>query len=142
VRRFYPVSPVDAARATLRSVSSAQKSPDTDASPAVPSPVAVAGALAVVALVVVVGVPCPLFALTGLSCPGCGTTRALRALLHGDVMAAFAWNPLTMTAMALGAAWWLLRRVARVPPLPPPAQVLVVVALSVAAVAFGVARNR
>ena len=32
---------------------------------------------------------CPIFALTGLKCPGCGTSRALHAVLHchfGDVL--------------------------------------------------------
>lgn len=37
---------------------------------------------------------CPFLAATGLACPGCGTTRALRALMHGEVAAAFAFNPL------------------------------------------------
>ena len=38
--------------------------------------------------------PCPFKALTGLQCPGCGGTRALHALLHGDVAGAFALNPM------------------------------------------------
>lgn len=38
--------------------------------------------------------PCPFRALTGLYCPGCGSTRALDALLHGDVTRAFDMNPL------------------------------------------------
>jgi hypothetical protein len=37
---------------------------------------------------------CPFFALTGFECPGCGTTRALHALLHGHLATAFALNPL------------------------------------------------
>ena len=32
---------------------------------------------------------CPFRALTGFNCPGCGTTRALHQLLHGNVVAAF-----------------------------------------------------
>ncbi len=56
--------------------------------------------------------PCPLHALTGLYCPGCGSTRALHALLHGDVGQAMAMNPLlvlalpVLAAMALNAAGW------------------------------------
>ena len=38
--------------------------------------------------------PCPLRALTGFYCPGCGSTRALFDLLHGDVPGALAMNPL------------------------------------------------
>lgn len=37
--------------------------------------------------------PCPYLTLTGLACPGCGLTRALHFLLHGDVAQAFAFNP-------------------------------------------------
>jgi hypothetical protein len=42
---------------------------------------------------------CPFHTLTGLNCPGCGTTRALRQLLHGNVLAAFKLNPLTMSTL-------------------------------------------
>lgn len=44
---------------------------------------------------------CPLHALTGLHCPGCGATRATRALLHGDIVAALHWNPLFVIALPL-----------------------------------------
>lgn len=37
---------------------------------------------------------CPLHHLTGLYCPGCGTTRAVLALMHGDLYSAFRYNPL------------------------------------------------
>ena len=42
---------------------------------------------------------CPLYAFTGLYCPGCGSTRALHYLLHGDLYAAFAMNPLAILAL-------------------------------------------
>jgi hypothetical protein len=42
---------------------------------------------------------CPFRALTGLTCPGCGTTRALHQLLHGHVVAAFELNPLLLLAL-------------------------------------------
>ncbi|MBF0344841.1 MAG: DUF2752 domain-containing protein [Nitrospirae bacterium] len=32
--------------------------------------------------------------MTGLYCPGCGGTRALNCLLHGDIVAAFGYNQL------------------------------------------------
>ena len=38
--------------------------------------------------------PCPVHALTGFHCPGCGSLRVLHQLLHGDVVAAFGLNPL------------------------------------------------
>ena len=32
--------------------------------------------------------------ITGLHCPGCGATRCMHALLHGDILQALAYNPL------------------------------------------------
>jgi hypothetical protein len=37
---------------------------------------------------------CPLHAITGLSCPGCGLTRGFHALLNGDVLTALHFNAL------------------------------------------------
>lgn len=37
---------------------------------------------------------CPLFQLTGLSCPGCGLTRGFHALFNGDVLSALHFNAL------------------------------------------------
>ncbi|MEK6279743.1 MAG: DUF2752 domain-containing protein [Acidobacteriota bacterium] len=36
---------------------------------------------------------CPFRGLTGFNCPGCGTTRGLHLLLHGDFVGAFQFNP-------------------------------------------------
>lgn len=35
---------------------------------------------------------CPFYAVTGHLCPGCGATRAIAELLHGDVAAALHFN--------------------------------------------------
>ena len=43
--------------------------------------------------------PCPSEWLTGLYCPGCGTTRALHALLHLDLAGALAMNPLLVLSL-------------------------------------------
>lgn len=37
---------------------------------------------------------CPLYALTGIHCPGCGLTRGFHALFHGDVLTALQFNAL------------------------------------------------
>ncbi len=54
---------------------------------------------------------CPLLAVTGFYCPGCGTLRALHALAHGDVTTALARNPLAV--LAVPVAVWLWARWAR-----------------------------
>ena len=42
--------------------------------------------------------PCIFRLLTGLTCPGCGTTRALHEIAHGHFQAAFMLNPLLLIA--------------------------------------------
>ncbi len=37
---------------------------------------------------------CPMLKFTGFACPGCGMTRGLHALLHGDVLTALSYNAL------------------------------------------------
>jgi hypothetical protein len=50
---------------------------------------------------------CAFHALTGLHCPGCGTTRCLHALLHGDVRQAAAFNLLTLLSLPPLVVWGL-----------------------------------
>jgi hypothetical protein len=40
--------------------------------------------------------------VTGLDCPGCGSTRALHHLLHGRVDEAFRFNPMLFALMGVG----------------------------------------
>lgn len=57
------------------------------------------------------GFPCPFRELTGWECPFCGGTRLGSALLHGDVAAAFAYNPLVFVSLVVGVlvgALWLV----------------------------------
>ncbi len=35
---------------------------------------------------------CPFLSLTGYQCPGCGSQRAIHALLHGDIASAWHFN--------------------------------------------------
>lgn len=81
---------------------------------------------------------------TGWDCPGCGGLRAAHQLLHGEVRAAFALNPLLVLALPLAAyffARFLLERFAG-KKLPQPFQSVKWLWLVAAVVvAFGVLRN-
>lgn len=43
--------------------------------------------------------PCVFHLATGLYCPGCGITRALHALVHGDLARAWSMNPLALLGL-------------------------------------------
>lgn len=71
---------------------------------------------------------CPVLRHTGLLCPGCGGLRALRALTHGDLPAAWSANALVLLGCAAGALLWLRWCVAAARPAvtdrrPPPGRV-------------------
>lgn len=55
--------------------------------------------------------PCPLLALTGLQCPGCGSSRAAHRLLNGELRAALALNPLLVVYLPV-VGWLLADRLA------------------------------
>lgn len=42
---------------------------------------------------------CVFRSFTGFTCPGCGSTRALHEILHGDFITAFTLNPLLFLAI-------------------------------------------
>lgn len=50
---------------------------------------------------------CPVHELTSLHCPGCGSTRMLLALLHGDFATALGCNPLALAFVSVMGAWGL-----------------------------------
>lgn len=56
--------------------------------------------------------PCIFHTLTGMDCPGCGTTRMAEAVLRGEFGEAFVLNPLiflAFAALALLYVWFLVR---------------------------------
>ena len=67
-----------------------------------------------------VGLPCPFRDVTGWDCPLCGGTRMGSALLHLEIGAAFAFNPLAMVVLiivgSLGVLWTVQLPVGRCRP--------------------------
>lgn len=67
---------------------------------------AVAGLFLVYALLGRMGITCPILFLSGVSCAGCGMTRAWISLLMGDLAAAVSYHPLFWVP-PLGVVLWL-----------------------------------
>ena len=42
---------------------------------------------------------CTFLSLTGYKCPGCGSQRAIHALLHGDIVGAFKYNAMLLVSI-------------------------------------------
>jgi len=98
--------------------------------------------------------PCPVHYLTGWYCPGCGSLRALHQLLHGNLRAAWAMNPLTVLLLPFltyGLASYALDEIrgsgmrSSVPARPRLPQLFLpavwIRALCAAIILFGIARN-
>ena len=51
--------------------------------------------------------PCAIHRLTGYYCPGCGGTRAVRALLQGHILASLYYHPIVVYTAVLGG-WFML----------------------------------
>jgi hypothetical protein len=56
------------------------------------------------------GFRCPIHSLTGVFCPGCGSTRSVRALLNGDLQLAIHNNALLLAAPALMGIGFLFNK--------------------------------
>lgn len=114
-------------------------------------PLVVAGAVAVAGAGLVLVNPhetgswgvCPLYALTGRYCAGCGGLRATHDLLVGDLAGAWAMNPLWVLVVPVLVVLWALRlttalRTGRRAALPP---AWVALAVGGVVLAYSVARN-
>ena len=58
-----------------------------------------------VAFITLTGIGCPIRFSTGISCPGCGMSRAVLLLLSGHFQAAFQMHPLVYAVLPAGV--WL-----------------------------------
>lgn len=88
---------------------------------------------------------CPVYLYLHLQCPGCGATRALAALLRGDIAEALNLNPLTTLLLPLALLYsthhlWKQRHNIQALTWPNPPRYAVYALLVVAAV-FTIARN-
>jgi uncharacterized protein DUF2752 len=87
---------------------------------------------------------CAVRSVTGWWCPGCGLTRAVHHLMHGDIGRAFGYNALVAPIVALLVlTWiaWLMESGGRRYPWVHRTAVPAWIALAVAALAFTVLRN-
>jgi Protein of unknown function (DUF2752) len=85
--------------------------------------------------------PCPFHAITGLWCPGCGMTRALHSLTHGNVAGALSSN-LFLPVVIVVVGWaWLAWAVPAVPSITRVVPSWVWTALIGLALVFAVLRN-
>lgn len=90
---------------------------------------------------------CPFLLLTGLQCPGCGSTRALAALTHGDVLGAISMNLLLaimLPVLLFLYVRWIadtLRPPSKPRPHRPPPPTWSLVLLVVGIIVFWVGRN-
>lgn len=113
------------------------------------TPLVVGGLLAAATVTVALRDPheggyplCPVLALTGYYCAGCGGLRAAHDLATGDLAGAWSMNPFFTIVMPVAAVlWliWLIRSATNRPAWNPPAWTLV--SLLVLAVGFSVLRN-
>ncbi|ADW67519.1 DUF2752 domain-containing protein [Granulicella tundricola] len=81
---------------------------------------------------------CPIHALTGLLCPGCGATRALSALLHAHLTQAWHLNPLIIALLPLALAYATLILIKNHPPKIPPPLIYTLLAITTI---FTITRN-
>ncbi len=89
------------------------------------------------------GLKCTFKLLTGYDCPGCGSQRALHALLHGEFAKAWNFNPMVFFAVPLalyyliveaGRKRWPRLHAASIRP-------LIIVAIFIGIVAYWIIRN-
>jgi hypothetical protein len=87
---------------------------------------------------------CPFFLTTGWYCPGCGSLRALHALLHGHFVEAVDLNAWLMLILPFGLSsgiWQIYSGIRLDRYMPSRSSMVMVYIFLAAALLFGVARN-
>lgn len=57
--------------------------------------------------------PCLFHLLTGFYCPGCGGTRAVKALLHGRIIQSFYYHPIVFYGTVIYACFMITQTIER-----------------------------
>ena len=52
-------------------------------------------------------IPCVFYGITGFYCPGCGGTRAVKALLQGRILLSLKYHPLVLYIVCIGGGFML-----------------------------------
>ena len=89
-------------------------------------------------------IPCPIRAITGYQCPGCGVTRMVMALARLDVRQAFRENPYVLCILPVLIPWGIWRTKKYIEEDSPGYsifEVILLVILLAGAILFGIIRN-
>lgn len=89
------------------------------------------------------GAKCTFKLLSGYDCPGCGSQRALHAMLHGEIAQAWHFNPMVFFAVPLAAYYFIVEAGRRRWPRLHAASVkpVIIIAIFIAIVAYWIGRN-
>jgi hypothetical protein len=68
---------------------------------------ALGGVVAFYLLLFALGITCPIKFVFGISCPGCGMSRAVFSVLRGDPLKAFYYHPLWVTLIPFAFAFFI-----------------------------------
>ena len=59
-------------------------------------------------------IPCPIYTIFHVYCPGCGVTRMLGALFKGNFYQAFRYNPLVFILLVIYIIYFILKYIFKV----------------------------
>ena len=97
--------------------------------------------MAILVLLERIAIPCIFNKVTGLYCPGCGITRAIRALVKGDIRASFRNNILLYTVFPVIFILEIIKKRYRKSEKFKKVYKIIIIILLVFVIIFGVLRN-